>query len=243
LPGWQAFHEEYEDAGFSVVTVALDVEAAQAQTWIERAKPTHPSLIDSSHITDELFGFNNVPMAVWIDEEGMIVRPAESASIVASGSKNVELPDTVPQNIRDSVAEAAKIPDISEKYRVALVDWIENGAVSRYVMSPDQVVSASRPRDHDRSEAAANFELGHHLFSVAGREAAIPFWREAHRLDPENWTYKRQAWTLETTKPGEPSDMLQPPNATYEGSWLADVRASGGGENYLTIPDFSDAAP
>ncbi|MFM2076301.1 MAG: hypothetical protein RJA49_191, partial [Actinomycetota bacterium] len=29
------------------------------------------------HVTDDLFGFLNIPMAVWIDETGTIVRPAE----------------------------------------------------------------------------------------------------------------------------------------------------------------------
>ena len=47
--------------------------------FIEQARPAHPSLIDSAHVTDELFGFVNVPNAVWIDESGTIVRPAEAA--------------------------------------------------------------------------------------------------------------------------------------------------------------------
>lgn len=220
------------------MTVALDLEPAQAQSWIDRASPTHPSLIDSAHVTDELFGFNNVPMAVWIDEQGMIVRPAESASIQSSGSKDVELPDSVPQSIRDALTEAGRIPDISEMYRAALVDWIEHGSDSRYALSSDEVLAASLPRDRHHGEAAANFELGQHLYRTVGKAAAVPYWRAAHRLDPENWTYKRQAWTLETTKEGEPSDMLQPPTDTYEGSWLGDVQAIGGGENYLTIPKF-----
>ncbi len=64
------------------MTVALDAGgAASARQWIEAAQPDHPSLIDERHISDELFGFVNVPMAVWINEEGTIVRPAESASV------------------------------------------------------------------------------------------------------------------------------------------------------------------
>ncbi len=218
--------------------MALDIEPAQAQSWIDRAAPTHPSLIDRAHITDELFGFNNVPMAVWIDEKGTIVRPAEAASIERSGAKLGKLPDSVPEPIRESVAEASRIPDISVAYRAALVDWIENGSSSRYSMSSDEVLRASLPRDRHHGEAAANFELGQHLFRTVGRHAAVPYWRAAHSLDPDNWTYKRQAWTLETTKPGEPSDMLQLRTSSYEGSWLDDVKAIGGGENYLTVPKF-----
>ena len=51
----------------------------RGQPFIEKAKPEHPSLIDEAHVSDELFGFVNVPNGVWIDEEGMIVRPAEPA--------------------------------------------------------------------------------------------------------------------------------------------------------------------
>ena len=55
-----------------------------------------------------------------------------------------------------------------------------------------------------------------------------PWWREAHRLYPSNWTYKRQsnwtykrqAWSLATTKPGEASDLIQEPTDLYEGNWI-----------------------
>jgi hypothetical protein len=236
LPGWQAFNAEYSEHDFSVVTVALDVEPEKAQRWIEAASPSHPSLIDSAHLTNEVFGFNNVPMAVWIDETGTLVRPAEAASVEASALRDMDIPDTLPMPVRESLEEARKIPDVSTSYRSALVDWIVNGSESRFALTPAEVIDASLPRDAHQSAATANFELGQHLFALHGKDAAVPYWREAHRLDPDNWTYKRQAWTLETTRDGEPSDMLQPPTDVYEGSWLHDVLASGGGENYLTLP-------
>ena len=43
------------------------------------ASPTYPNLIDERHVVAELYNMTNVPMAVWIDERGNIVRPAESA--------------------------------------------------------------------------------------------------------------------------------------------------------------------
>ena len=66
-----------------VVTLALDVDSANARPWIAAAAPAHPSLVDTAHVTDELFGFVNVPMAVWIDEQGVLVRPAEQAATSA----------------------------------------------------------------------------------------------------------------------------------------------------------------
>ena len=56
-----------------------------------------------------------------------------------------------------------------------------------------------------------------------------------HRLDPDNWTYKRQAWTLATTAPGDPSDLLQGPTDEYEGSWLEDVQRAGAERYYQPL--------
>jgi hypothetical protein len=220
-----------------VVTVALDLDPEQARPWIEAASPTHPSLIDSSHVTNELFGFNNVPMAVWIDESGTLVRPAESASI-EERDVSAPLPEELPDRVKELIGEARKIPDIGAQYRAGVVDWVNKGHESEYALDPAAVVEASHPRNRQHAESAANFELGQYLFTTAGKEAAVPYWRAAHALDPDNWTYKRQAWTLETTPAGEPSDLMQPPTDVYEGNWLDDVRASGGGENYITKPAF-----
>ena len=76
---WQELRTRWYPLGLEVVTVALDVEASDARPFIEQAHAEHPSLIDEAHLTDELFGFVNVPNGVWIDEDGMIVRPSEPA--------------------------------------------------------------------------------------------------------------------------------------------------------------------
>lgn len=239
LPGWQALHLELESKGLTVVTVALDLDPEKARPWMAAAESTHPALIDSAHVTNELFGFKNVPMAVWIDETGTLVRPAESASIESRDTTS-PIPEELPDRVKELFTEARKIPDIADQYRAALVDWVENGPESSYALSPAEVVAASHPRQPHHAEAAANFELGQHLFGAVGKKAAIPYWRAAHALDPDNWTYKRQAWTLETTPEGEPSDMMQPPTDVYDGNWLDDVRAIGGGQNYITQPTFID---
>jgi len=71
-----------------------------------------------------------------------------------------------------------------------------------------------------------------------GRHAAgpVPWWRQAHELFPENWTYKRQAWTLVTTQAGAENDLIQGPNDVYAGNWLDDVIAAGGGGAYAVVP-------
>jgi hypothetical protein len=230
--------------GLAVVTVALDVEPAHTTKWIDAARPAdpalaHPSLIDTQHLTDELFGFCNIPMAVWIDEQGTIVRPAEGASIETSPMRDMDIPEGLPERITRMLTEVKKIPDIADDYRAAIVDWATHGAASRFALSPDEVVARSQPRGADEARAAACFELGEHLRRTVGDEAAVSWWREAHRLYPANWTYKRQAWTLVTTPEGAAeNDLMQGPNEVYEGNWLDDVVASGGGEAYTVVPQL-----
>ena len=222
-----------------MVTVALDVEPAHTHKWIDAAAPTHPSLIDTTHVTGELFGFVNIPMAVWIDEHGTLVRPAEGASVERSPLRDMEIPDGLPERMDRMFREVKSIPDSAEAYRAAIVDWAHHGAESRYALTPDEVVARSQPRGADEARAAACFELGEHLRRTVGPEAAVPWWREAHRLHPANWTYKRQAWTLVTTPEGaEDNDLIQGPNEVYEGNWLDDVIAGGGGQAYTVVPQL-----
>ena len=213
------------------MTCALDVDPGRARPWIDAAVPTHPSLIDTEHATDEAFGFVNVPMAVWIDEDGMIVRPAEQASIEERLERDV--PDALPDRLKTMLGEVNKIADVGARYRAAVVDWAERGTDSQYVMTPEEVVARSQPRPVEHARAAACFELGNHLRRTIGPDAAVSWWREAHRLFPENWTYKRQAWTLVTTPTDAlASDLIQGPTDVYEGNWLDDVLAAGGGDRY-----------
>lgn len=219
--------------------MALDVEPSHTYRWIDAASPTHPSLIDSRHVTDELFGFVNIPMAVWIDETGTIVRPAEGASIERSPLRDMEIPEGLPDRMERMFREVKAIPDVSDDYRAAIVDWAHCGADSPFVLAPDEVIARSQPRGDDEARAAACFELGEYLRRTVDPAAAVPWWREAHRLYPANWTYKRQAWTLVTTPEGaEENDLIQGPNDVYDGNWLDDVIASGGGQAYTVVPQL-----
>jgi hypothetical protein len=179
-----------------------------------------------------VFGVANLPNAVWIDEAGTLVRPAHTAHVRRSQLREMAIPDGLPPRIADTLAEVKKfrVTDATQ-YRAAIDDWIANGSASRWAMTPDEVVAASRPRPREHAEAAAAFDLGQHLWRAGNRDAAVRWFRRAHELQPENWTYKRQAWSFATTPPGELSDMLQGPTDLYDGNWLDDVRRVGA-ENY-----------
>ena len=109
------------------------------------------------------------------------------------------------------------------------LDWAEHGSASRYVLSPDEVVRRSAPRSPDVARAAAHFELGQHLHRAGEIDDAREHFRAAHRLEPVNWTYKRQAWSF--------ADPLQGPTEHYDSDWLSNIRAIGA-ENYYPPLDF-----
>jgi tetratricopeptide (TPR) repeat protein len=213
-----------------VVSVALDTGGVDAAgPWIDRAKTTHPALIDQGHVLDELLGVVNVPSGIWVDEQGAIVRPPEPAFPWHPRQPSEELLAQLPRVAAEQLREAEKIRIDPDRYVAALRDWVELGERSRYALSPDEVIARSLPRDEDQARAAAAFELGQHLQRAGHVEDAVQWLREAHRLQPDNWTYKRQAWSL--------ADPLQGPTEQYESDWLTDVRKLGA-ENYYPPLDL-----
>jgi hypothetical protein len=227
---WQALRAELRPEGLEIVTVALDTGGAEAAgAWIDLASPEHPELIDESHLLDELLGVLNVPSGVWIDEQGMLVRPPEPAFPGKSVLAEMEFPDNLPPRLVEMLAESSKIRTEPERYLEALRDWVEKGGDSAYALAPDEVVSRSAPRPPEASQAAACFELAQHLHREGRDDDAVRWFREAHRLQPDNWTYKRQAWSF--------VDPFQGPSEQYEGDWLKDVREIGA-ENYYPAVDL-----
>jgi hypothetical protein len=224
---WQELRGEFHPRGLEIVTVGLDVDPEAARPFIEESGAEHPSLIDSAHVVDELFGIVNVPNGVWIDEDGTIVRPAEPAhpgrNPVTDSFRTLDL-STLPPDVAEILVEARKIKSEPDLYLEMLRDWVEHGADSRYALRPEQVIARSHPRGVDEATAAAEFELGQYLHRAGEHGAAIPHWREAHRLHPSNWTYKRQAWNFE-------DPVRQGHTDAYESSWFEDIKDIGA-ENY-----------
>ena len=97
---WQAIYLELKDQGFEMIAVAFDTAGTAAveasircanikdrppvlarltgwsdDLWARQAPPTYPCLIDEGHVVAELYNMRNVPQAVWLDEQGRIVRP------------------------------------------------------------------------------------------------------------------------------------------------------------------------
>ena len=150
--------------------------AKDAGRWITAAKPEFTALVDERQIVTQKYHMVNVPTAVWIDERGRIVRPNEVAFIDDrfKSFTNME----------------------SAQYIDAIRDWAARGAKSIYVLSDDELKARLKPVNDDRLKADAEFALGEFLFKQGKGADAIPHFKEAQRLDPDNWNYKRQAWAL-----------------------------------------------
>jgi hypothetical protein len=218
---WQVIQEELGDA-LQIVAVALDtagraaVEAkarpedpaarpevlrrirgwSDAQ-WRRQAVPEYPCLIDEEHVVADLYGMTNVPMAVWIDEAGRIVRPAEPAG-VTDHFRRMD-PDTF--GIPDD--DAALLEANRLRYLDALRDWVQRGAESEHALAPEQVRARMRRPEERDVRAALHLRVARRLHGRGEVEAAKQHVREAVRLCPEKWNYRRQAMVLDPELVGE----------------------------------------
>ena len=190
-----------------------------------------PVVLDSGHRLGELFGVVNVPSGVWVDEEGIVVRPPETAYPARPSFLDVDdaqLAAAVPPDrlerarLAQRHLKAMRID--AEGYVAALRDWVARGASSRFALPAEEVLERSRPRPVEQAQAAAAFALGQHLHESGRADAAVRWFRESHRLQPDNWTYRRQAWSL--------VDKRQGPTEQYDGDWLTDVQREGGERYY-----------
>ena len=181
-----------------------------AGQWITAAHPTYTVLIDDEHLVTKLYNMVNVPTGVWIDEEGRIVRPNEVA-FVDDRYRNLTGLDSAP-------------------YLNALKDWAAKGSKSQYVMSEEKLEAKLAPPDPAIGQAAAEFGLGEQLYKTGHLPEAIPHFKEAQRLNPKSWNYKRQAWALSDSK------------RDYGTSFGEEVQKIGGGKNYYPVPDLPKLA-
>src|SRR5262249_52432698 len=155
------------------------------------------SLLDPDHRMDTLFGVVNVPNVVWIDEQGVIVRPPEPGWPDSRQELPKDMLGTIPRTGRAPNAPQPSVAGVGQQaaissgqdrcsYPDAIRDWVALGAASRFALSPQEVVAKSQPRPVEMSEAAAHFEIANHLWRDGRRDLAFPHFRESHRLQPAN---------------------------------------------------------
>jgi len=162
---------------FEIISIAQDTGGVKdAGPWITAAKAEYTALVDDKHIVTQLYNMVNVPTAVWINEQGRIVRPNEVAYV-------------------DNRYKAMHGIDAGP-YLVAIRDWVANGDRSQFVMSEADLKERMKPPSAERAMANAEFDLAEYLYKTGKGADAIAHFKEAQRLAPDNWNYKRQAWAL-----------------------------------------------
>ena len=169
----------------------LDLMGWDAGAWANAAPPEYPCLIDERHTVSQLYGMVNVPTAVWIDEEGRIVRPPEPAG-VNEAFKAIDLATfTMPP---DAIERGSQHRN---RYLAAVRDWVRRGPESPAALSPDEVQRRmGGARWGDPARAAAHLRVAETLYRRKDPDAAQVHFAAAARYWPENWAYQRQARQL-----------------------------------------------
>jgi tetratricopeptide (TPR) repeat protein len=177
LPGWQKLFAELKNKNFEILSIAQDTGGVKdAGPWITKSPLEYTVLIDENQLVTRLYDMVNVPTAVWIDEKGRLVRPNETAYI-------------------DNRYKVFHGMD-AEEYLNAIRDWAANGEKSQFVLNEKEMRERLAPQKPEHAMAATEFALAEFLSHKGLAQDAIPHYKEAQRLNPDNWNYKRQAWAL-----------------------------------------------
>jgi hypothetical protein len=161
-----------------VITIACDAKGrAAVEPFITAAHQQHPSLVDEKLRVAELYDTRNVPSAFWIDEKGRVVRANDP---IYAQRRNRETGEVT----------------LNRDYLDAVRDWVAKGPQSVFLMDQKRLESRLPSLDFDDVAAAASFHLGTYLALHGHPAEALVHFKRAHALRPENWTYKRQAWSL-----------------------------------------------
>jgi hypothetical protein len=191
-------HEELEPYGFTVISVALDRAPEDARPWIQRANPTHPSLIDTRWTLADRYNIVNVPTVVWIDEQGRIVRPNDVfyATDTYRGLTGID---------------AARSID-----RVR--NWVRNGDTGLDAIDAHELQSVPT---HEHQQARAEFALAQHLAQRGREDAAERHFVRAGELAPHDFTIRRGSMPMRGIDPRGPAfiemltDWIGAGNAYY----------------------------
>src|SRR5499425_3747886 len=154
------------DHGFLVIAVAMDSREGDALPWIEAAKATYPTLLDRDHRLADLYGVVNVPQAIWIDESGRIVRPAETAGAYEGFRRMNRATREMPEDAAQLTAQA------KTTYLDAVRDWARCGAASEHVFSAEAAQAHLPTLTEDTAAGQAMFRLGQFLLRRGDQEVA-----------------------------------------------------------------------
>ena len=77
------------------------------------------------------------------------------------------------------------------RYLAAIRDWVDKGPASVHVQPTARRRERLSLPTEAHARAAVYFRLAEYLHGHGHAEAAVPFFKEAQRLQPDSWCYKR----------------------------------------------------
>ncbi len=163
--------------------MALDEDPAAARTWAREeidAPLTFTVLVDRDHVVAERYGIINIPTAIWIDEQGRVVRP----------------PAITPAD--DRFREFTNID--SSVHHDALRRWVVDGVPP--VSAHD--VTRRRPPSPELQMARTERRLAMHLRRLGHLDAARTHLERALELAPDDWTIQRGSMPVRGMDPFGP---------------------------------------
>ncbi len=186
---WQQLYAELKDKGFMVVAVAEESRGADhARPWIEQAKSDYWQLIDTDHRLEDLYNLVNVPQAIWIDEQGRIVRPPETAGSTDHFRRmDLATRTMTPEDQAERLAARTAYMD-------AVRDWV---TIGKYALPEDKAREGLPKVTPEIAEARARFRLGVWLRAHGETAEGDAQMAAASSLHPESWSLWRQAADLD----------------------------------------------
>lgn len=188
---WQELYLELQANNFTVITVAFDSRDGAAQPWVELAKPDYLTLVDPFHHVAELYNMVNVNQAVWIDEQGCIVRPTETAGVTEGFRQIDQQTGALPESVSTTAAQVKSV------YHTALRDWVEKGADSEYALAKQQTRAQLQLPTSNIVKAHTAFVLGQYLLASGNTEEGDALVATASELHPDSWAIWRQGAELD----------------------------------------------
>jgi hypothetical protein len=142
-------------------------------------------VIDTEHRLADLYGIINVPTVIWIDEQGIIVRPNDTA-----------FGNDIFKDLTgfDSVA-----------YLEAVRAWARDGTLPfpRAETRQHQMLPTA-----EEQLARAHFSLGWHLHKAGRHEAAARHFERGGELSPDDFTIRRASMPIRGIDPMTSPEFL-----------------------------------
>lgn len=179
----------------------MDIQGAGVvRPYVEEAGVTYTTLVDENNILGELFGVNYVPLHYIIDEFGIYRmrerNPEKIIDFLKNEKVNMEL-----------VVKTAPAPSMYDINRLEEIVKKHPNNATAHLMLGDAFVQQGeyakggkeyrKAIELDAKSAEGPFRIGRAMLKQGKMEEALAEFKNAWKLDPDNWIIRKQIWALE----------------------------------------------